>query len=477
MALDHRELRSEPDGIGLIIGASDKSASVRALAVADVVEKIFDLAGFSSWLSEGGLITRQLILQLGGVDNARPFKIPGVRRLLKTYGPNVAFTKKAAVQIIGSRDPENSAVSFKDYSGFYIQPVSRDEKLTPAAVFSYLVERGLFRIGAELNCLNCRLPSWSSLDALKQRIVCELCGREFDATRQLMHEDWRYRRSGVLGKEKNAQGAVPVVITLQQLKLNLGDSFFGGMYSPSLNLVGKPGLELPECEIDFVWLNPRRYPEKTILILGECKDRGSNHKHGKNSGTIDATDIENLRRVADAVPDSRFETYILLSKLCPFTSEEIALARTLNDKYHTRAILLTDRELEPLFSFFERTKLQYEGIDDSLNSAGDLARITDMIYFNENFPGITTRLEFGWTSLVLLESLRPFCFLFFPCAHSAGRVDLVLRRWLGAIRHNLAGEILPPREEVCLDSVGADYDRHPDYCQSEGRGWEDDHRH
>src|ERR1017187_9973587 len=69
------------------------------------------------------------------------------------------------------------------------------------------------------------------------------------------------------------------------------------MYSPSLDLKPKDGADLPQCEIDFVWLIPRPYPGKTAVILGECKDRG-----GKgDKDTIDAKDIDNLKRVADAL--------------------------------------------------------------------------------------------------------------------------------------------------------------------------------
>jgi len=92
---EYDKLRSESDGIGLIIDACDSTAFINALPVADLVERIFDLAGFSATLSSGGLIARQLIAQLGGVDGARAFKIPGVRRLLKTHGPTAAFTRKA----------------------------------------------------------------------------------------------------------------------------------------------------------------------------------------------------------------------------------------------------------------------------------------------------------------------------------------------------------------------------------------------
>jgi len=380
MHFEYSKLRSESDRIGLVIDACDKTTSIYALPVADLMERVFGLAGFSASISAGGLIARQLILQLGGVDGARAFKIPGVRRLLKTHGPTAAFTKKGALELIGGRDSENPNASFKDYENLYIEPRPRNTKLDPAAVFTYLVEKGLFRMGAELNCPHCRMSSWTALDVLKQRLVCEMCGREFDATRQLVNGVWHYRRSGVLGAERNAQGAVPVVMTLQQFKVNF-NSFRHGMYSPSLDLVPKEGTDLPKCEVDFVWIIPEPYPEKTVIVIGECKDEGRNSA-GAGQGTIDSTDIEHLRRVADALPKERFSTYIVLAKLCPFTSEEIALAKTLNDRYHRRAILLTARELEP-YHFYERTQIEFKDIKGYASDPAELANNTALMYFKD----------------------------------------------------------------------------------------------
>lgn len=354
MVFDYGKLRSEPQGLGLIVDAAETGESVHGLPVADLIQRIFDLSGFDSRLSDGGLIVRQLIAQLGGVDRARAFKIPGVRRLLKTFSPTESFTKRTALQLIGSRDPGNPGASFQDHENLYIEPRLRGGKLSPQAVFEFLVEKGLFRIGAELECPNCSLPSWTALDALKQRLVCELCGHEFDATRQLMREDWRYRRSGVLGRERNAQGAIPVILTLQQFDVNLSGALFRHLYSPSLNVEPKPGLELPKCEIDFVWVLPQYHPSKTAVLIGECKDSGNSRRGEERSGTIDAHDIENLRRVADAFPSARFDAFVVLAKLCPFTAEEIARARSLNGPYRQRVILLTAKELEP-YHLFERT--------------------------------------------------------------------------------------------------------------------------
>lgn len=172
-----------------------------------------------------------------------------------------------------------------------------------------------------------------------------------------------------------------MVLTLQQFEVNLGGFLSRGMYSPSLDLDPKKGTDLPKCEIDSAWLIPQYYPEKTVVIISECKDRGRGDS-GEDKGTINATDIDHLKRVADAFPSKRFETFIVLVKLCPFTAEEIALAKTLNEPYRRRAILLTARELEP-YHFYERTKLEFRNIKEYASRPEDLANNTALMYFKE----------------------------------------------------------------------------------------------
>lgn len=381
MYFQYDRLRIESERIGLIIDATDTDSFLYALPAADLFKRVFDLAGFNSMLSSGGLIARQLITQLGGVNGAIAFKIPGVRRLLRTHGPTASFTKKSAIQLIGEKDPENPDASFMDHENLYIKPRHNEEKLSATSVFSYLVEKGLFRIGSELTCSHCKVTSWTSLDVLRQKVTCEMCGREFDATQQLVgNERYHYRRSGVLGAERNAQGAVPVTLTLQQLNANFGHTFQNHVYSTSLDLKSKNAAILPACEVDFVWMVTQPYPKKTAIILAECKDRGQKSALGGDGGTIDAKDIENLNAVADAFPQDRFDTYILFAKLCQFTPQEIALAKSLNNKHRRRVILLTDRELEP-YHFFDRTSKQFK-IDGYGSDPADLALATESIFFN-----------------------------------------------------------------------------------------------
>lgn len=376
----HDELRSESERIGLIVDATDSDSFVYALPTAELFKQIFALAGFAAKVSSAGLIARQLIAQLGGVQGGRVFKIPGARRLLKTHGPTSSFSKRAALQLIGGRDEENSQASFSDHKGLYLEPREIGTSLTAEHVFAYLVGKRVFRIGYDLHCPRCQLPSWFPVDDLRQKVACQMCGESFDAMSQLASGEWTYRRSGVLGAERNAQGAVPVVLTLQQLDTYLGSGLEHGCYSVSLDLIPTGGQRPTPCEVDFAWLMPRPYPHRTIVIIGECKDRGMSRAQGGDGATINADDVANLRAVADSFPKQRFEVYILLAKLCAFTPVEIELARSLNAERELRTILLTERELEP-YHLFERTKKLFE-IDEYGDSLEDLARATVTVYFD-----------------------------------------------------------------------------------------------
>src|SRR5258706_16195636 len=89
--------------------------------------------------SNSGLITRQLVSRMGGYDGGRAFKIPGVRRLIKTYGPNASFSKRAALQAIDRADPTTGA-RFSDHVRLYFDQRSSGP-LTPHMVFEHLVAK------------------------------------------------------------------------------------------------------------------------------------------------------------------------------------------------------------------------------------------------------------------------------------------------------------------------------------------------
>ncbi|MFH1134521.1 MAG: hypothetical protein V1816_00395 [Pseudomonadota bacterium] len=73
-------------------------------------------------------------------------------------------------------------------------------------------------------------------------------------------------------------------------------------------------------------------------------------------------DIENLCRIADALPRKRFKTFVLFAKLNFFTTEEIDRARKLNSTHEFIKILLTSIELES-YNIYDRTKSNFILID------------------------------------------------------------------------------------------------------------------
>jgi len=373
MHYDPSRLRLERESVGVVIDVTERDLGLTALSAPKLIEKIFALAGYSAKPSRSGLIARQLITRMGGVDGARAFKIPGVRKLFKTHGPSSSFTRQGALQLIGATDPATGS-KFKDHAKLYIERRETGTDLTPGMVFSHLVEKGLFRIGVDLKCPACALTSWIALDGLKQSAVCPLCGNSFDATRQLVEGGYTYRRSGVLGLEKNTQGAVPVSLLLQQLSVNLMTSRYESIFGVSHDLVpNDPHSGLPTCETDFCILTKDWRSDKTTVLIGECKDVG---------GTIDGDDIDRLKRVAEALPNKRFNVFIVLAKLAPFSPEEIALAKALNSEPWTRrVIMLTARELEP-YRLFARTNVDL-GLKLKHGSAEDLANATYDIYFSD----------------------------------------------------------------------------------------------
>lgn len=373
MHFEYDKLRIEPESTGLIIDAADHDTFLTAMPVAALFKRIFGLAGLDSSLSNGGRIVRQLLTQLGGIQGARVFKVPGARSLLKTFGLTDTFTRDNALNVIRDKSPEHPSGTFAAHTDLFLSPRPFETKLTPPDVFAFMVGKGLFRIGADLRCPKCDMTSWFSLDVLKLYVTCDLCGHAFDTTEQLIDFKWRFRRSGVFGTERNAQGAVPVALTLQQLGTTLRGALRESMYSPSLDVKPAKGVTLPQCEIDFVWLEKERFPNRASLILAECKD------HGPIRPDEFQRDVDNLRRIADAFPSRRFDTYILFVKMAPFTADEITMARALNGPYRRRVILLTARELEP-YRILERLETEL-GKQSYAGTPEELANVTARLYF------------------------------------------------------------------------------------------------
>jgi hypothetical protein len=315
--------------------------------------------------SKPGLIASRIIEQMGGLQDCRVFKITGVRELIEEYSYLDPFTQSAAIQKIGRLDPKTGKPNFDDFARLFIE--RRDKRdLQPQDVLKYLAKKNVFRAGLKFKCPKCELEFWVSIDDLKTNLICEYCGRAFNSTPYLKNRDWAYRMSGLFAKENHQEGGIPVVVTLQQLDTMLSMRWFS--YTTAIKLKSSY-LPQGECELDFVLLTDG-YDRMTQIAFGECKTRKP----------ITIQDVKNLKIVADSLTSVRIEPYVIFAKLSPFTIEEIDLCREAQDQHRWRVILLSDRELEP-YNIYDKAREEFE-IYHSATSLGDLAKITNQIYFN-----------------------------------------------------------------------------------------------
>ncbi len=357
--------RAERDGLGIVTSVTSDHLNIRALVKRQLVAKIFEVFGMKCEPSQPGRIATRLIHQMGGIQGCRVFKIAGVRKLIEKYGPLESFTRSGAVQVVGQNDPVTGRPNFADYEDLFIETRKRG-KLKPEHAFTYLVKKGVFRVGLNLECPNCDLNFWMRLDDIGTEMECEYCGQRFNITTQLRDRDWAYRRSGLFGKEDHQQGSIPVLLTLQQLDTTLRSDT---LFVTNMNI--RPDTaQINPCETDFVLISHKGYEDRVQLAIGECKSSGEE---------IEEKDVANLTRVADAFPSKHIETFIVFSKTAPFTPQEVARCRAAQLEHRLRVVLLSDRELEPYF-VYRRAEKEFN-IRSTAISLEAMAHATHGIYF------------------------------------------------------------------------------------------------
>ena len=362
-----RAVRVEPEGIGIITSLTTSNLHIHSLLKRDLIFEIFKLCGMTLELSQPGRIASRLIHQMGGIQGCRVFKIPGVRDLIESVGPQEAFTRTNAICRIGRNDPVTGLPNFGEYENLYVERRDRGP-LKPEHAFVFLLKTGVFQVGLSLTCDQCELEFWTPLDELRTDTKCEYCGKHFPITPQLKDRDWRFRRSGLFGKDNHQEGSIPVVVTLQQLDTIHNN----GMFITNAN-INPINAAIEPCETDFVYLHsPTKWWDRRVAIaIGECKTRGG----------ISQDDVRKLGAVADDLDKRGFKTFVLFAKLAPFTPEDVEICRTAQNRRKDRVIMLSDRELEPYF-VFERTEKVLELRSSSAIDLHDLAETTNDVYFN-----------------------------------------------------------------------------------------------
>jgi hypothetical protein len=360
------QARAEPESLGMITEVSTDSVSLRALDVQQLVREIFESVGIEATPSRPGLVASTLIRQMGGLDSCRAFKVAGVRELIGRHRPDQSFSRATAKQTIRAYGTDHDISS---YNWLYIEPRPPGVDLTADAVLSHLLDKGVFRAGLEFSCPSCQLIFWRSLDDAKARLECEYCGHTFNTAPQLRDKDWAFRRSGLFGRDDHQEGAIPVLLTLQQLVRGheLGSD---SLYTTALELKPK-GADIEPCETDLVVIHTGDRDRRIQVVIGECKS----HK------PITADDVRKLKAVAAAFPTDRFDVYVVFGRLSPFSDDEVEAIKQVNDRHTMRPIMFSARELEPYFTY-QRTAEVFD-VPKHAGGFADMARASRIIFFEK----------------------------------------------------------------------------------------------
>lgn len=317
--------RSEPASLGIIVRAADDHVTMTAMENDDAVQHVFRACDLEANVSQAGRIARRLEQQMGGLQGCRVFKIPGVRQLLREYAGSKAFTRSVAIQQV--RQNHGGKATFSEHEDLYIERRPAGTKLTPDDVFTYLLKKDVFRPGVELLCPRCELTDWFLLDDLKTRVDCRLCGHGYHVPPQIPGAQFTYRSSGLFQRFERLEGAIPVLVLLQQLDIALGVD--RAAFSTSMTVQWRTG---ESCETDFVWISSQECGRPDIAI-GECKTRGP----------VDEQDVKNLDRLATTLRGRGFRVFVVIAKLSDFSQAEVEACRRLRP----HVVMLSARELEP----------------------------------------------------------------------------------------------------------------------------------
>lgn len=382
IVFDPWKLKVDREGIGLIKQITDSVVDLYPIPNSKLIEKLFDFAGIKTKASQAGRLTYQIIQQMREhepIEACRVFKIRGVRSLIKNSSSKKTTKWKEALKVIGSSN-------FNNFKRLFIAPRSQSE-LTPQDVWKHLLAKKIFapylpksnpsaKKKKLFQCRRCGLKSSLSCKAFSGVWVCSFCKYEHylpefidDAFKSTEIDSWRFRKSGLFSKDNNQEGAIPVILTLLQIKKRFHNSNL--LYTTSLHLTPLQG---KECETDFVVLNYRREDDIEIGI-GECKS---------DFGKIDQNDVDNLKNIKKLLDARGLNCHLIFSKTADsFSKDEIALFKRLRDE-RIYPVLFTNKELEPYDPYEEyRTESLPRQYAFTL---GDMAMNSAHIYLRDEMP-------------------------------------------------------------------------------------------
>lgn len=237
----------------------------------DVFSGWMQSKGWGATPSSPGNIAYQMMRRLGGSYGLSILSHEGVLNLLRKLENGRVVSKEEFAADIARAANQNRFL--------------RDR----VRIAEWLLEGGMIRLGAELQCPSCQQRSWFSLKDLDSRLQCHNCNEHFDVPAASPDKiKWAYRAFGPFSLPGRAYGVYSVLLTLR---------FFSHLLhhvpiTPMLSFLAKK--DGKEIEVDLgLFLKETRFGiSDTRLIFAECK----------NNDEFKKQDVDKMKWLAEKFP-------------------------------------------------------------------------------------------------------------------------------------------------------------------------------
>jgi hypothetical protein len=317
--------RPAADGRALSLSSGAQTVTISAVPTISIFSKLIETPEWVGRQTPSGTFLTRLIERLGGPGSTIANQ-PGARAAL--------------IEVARSQQGQPSAAIveyIRKYRGDWPDKFASQERKSayPGQVFRFLLARGILRPVFPVTCPHCTTSVAIRPEDLMTQMKCELCLEDFPlglalGSRVGKGTSWLYQLAGHVDQLRLRE-TLPVMATLNVLTSR-------GYFSPSTvpYLLGwkVKGPDL-DCEIDIATIiDERGLP---IVIIGEAK-------HHMRS--IDANDLNNLRRVQNHFRSIGIECFILVAVMRELRQEEIDLLRDLSS--HPPRTLPYESSIEPI---------------------------------------------------------------------------------------------------------------------------------
>lgn len=265
-------------------------------------------------------------------------------------------------------------------------------------VYDYLIAKGVFELGARIQCPNCFRYFWTSVDDLDSEIVCPKCRTGFAAIGNLERSTWSYKTTGPLSIPNYAEGAYAVLLALE---------FFSDYHMHSLRtsrLVSfaaeAPSKTPLEADYAILWHESRRGQPMEGALFGESKTYRQ----------FEEKDFDRMEYLAETFPGCVLAFSTLRKSL---TNDEIAAITKIakRGRAYWKAehpinpvLILTGTELlsgePPPICWDDATKKRFRNVYGLL----DLCNATQQLYLN--LPSWETEWSKKWEKQRERRALR-----------------------------------------------------------------------